>query len=137
MMKKLFLLALTLCALTPVMAGRIIPTNMVLYEIRDVADPMVEVRPPRASWLRWITLGLVDDAQTFKMSPALRIRDESNRFILRQKLAAQKGKVAAVRYDTIGLVGEIWLLTPAEVNQYEAYLKQEAERRELLQQMSN
>ena len=136
-MKKLLLLALTLCALTPALAGRIIPPNMALFEIREVAEPMVEVRPPRASWLRWITLGLVDDAQTLKMSPALRIRDENNRFILRQNLAAQKGKIVAVRYDTIGMVGEIWILTVPEVDQYEAYLKQEAERRELLQQMGH
>lgn len=136
-MKKLLLLALTLCALMPALAGRVIPPNMALFEIRDVAEPMLEVCPPRASWLRWITLGLVDDAQTLKISPALRIRDENNRFILRQKLAAQKGKIVAVRYDTIGLVGEIWILTPAELDQYEAYLQREAERRELLQQMGH
>ena len=128
------LLVLTLCVLSPVQAGRIIPANMVLYEIRDVAEPMVEVLPPRASWVRWITLGLVDDAQVFKMSPALRIRDEKNLFILRQYLPAQKGKIAAVRYDTMGMVGEIWLLTPQEVDQYEAYLEREAARRE---QMNN
>lgn len=133
-MKKILFFALALGAVLPAYAWRVIPANMTLFEIRSVSEPMLEVRPPRSSWLRWVTLGLVDNAQALKMSPALRIRDEGNRFILRQYLPAQKGKVAAVRYDTMGMVNEIWLLTESEVDKYEAYLQREAERRERLKQ---
>lgn len=135
-MKKIVVFVSLVSFMAYPIAGRIIPRNFNLYSIVAVQDPYIKVRPPNSSWLRYLSLGLIDNAKELKLAPGLRIRNERNLFIVRKLLSNYKGRVVAVRYDTMGMVNEVLILTEKELFEFKAHLDKEAARIEALQNMS-
>lgn len=72
------------------------PKDVVLGEMTVVQPPVVQI-----------------DGRTDRLSPGSRIRDTRNMIVLSGTLAGQTVPVV-YRRDAAGLVGDVWLLTPAE-----------------------
>lgn len=129
-MKK-YLLALILFAIShSAWAQRFPVENMEVAVLRQAQFPQVQLSNEGFSWLRFLTLGWLDNSQTFNMTMNVRIRDENNRFILHGRLAEHTGKIVAIRRTQAGQISEIWLLTPAE---HQAF-RELAERKAAIQQ---
>ena len=72
------------------------PKDVVLGQMTVVQPPVVQI-----------------DGQPDRLAPGSRIRDTRNMIVLSGTLAGQTVPVV-YRRDAAGLVGDVWLLTPAE-----------------------
>lgn len=104
--------------------------SMDVAVLKSAQFPQAELTGTGFSWLRILTLGWLDGAETFNMVQGVRIKDENNRFITHGALPQHSGKVVALRRNGAGDIMEIWILTPAEREAFER-------RAELLQQQQN
>ena len=99
-MKKVLLLTVLLGVMQVAMAARALPTNMDIAVLKNYQQRQVELSPDGFSWLKFFTLGWLDKSRIFEMSAAVKVKDESNRFITYNKLSKNLGKVVAVKGGT-------------------------------------
>ena len=123
-MKKVLLLAVLLGVMQVAMAARALPTNMDIAVLKHYQQRQVELSPDGFSWLKFFTLGWLDKSRVFDMSAAVKVKDESNRFITYNKLSRHLGKVVAVKRDPYNNINEIWVLTDREREQFRQIAKQ-------------
>lgn len=112
-MKKILAIGILLCS-SLTWAQRTIPEDMDVAILKKVDYPQVVLSTGGFSWLKMLTLGWLDNTSAFNISPALKIRDEKNRFIVRGKLSAKAGRAVAVKRDGGNNIIEIWVLTEPE-----------------------
>lgn len=112
-MKK-YLLMLLLGLSSAAWAQRFPVDNMEVAVLKSAQFPQAELTSQGFSWLRFLSLGWLDGAQTFNMVQGVRIKDENNRFITHGMLPQHAGKVVALRRNGAGEIMEIWVLTPTE-----------------------
>ena len=117
-MKKILLLTVLLGVMQVAMAARALPTNMDIAVLKNYQQRQVELSPDGFSWLKFFTLGWLDKSRIFEMSAAVKVKDESNRFITYNKLSKNLGKVVAVKRDPYNNIDEIWILTVCEREQF-------------------
>ncbi len=122
-MRRLFTV-LIMCAATAAWAGRAVPPNMSVAVLQQVNYPQVVLSPDGFSWLRFFTLGWLKSSTAYEAVEGVRIRDENNRFIVKNRLPANVGKPVAVRMDNDSRIVEIWVLSPEE----QAYLRARAKQ---------
>ena len=123
-MKKVLLLTVLLGVMQVAMAARALPTNMDIAVLKHYQQRQVELSPDGFSWLKFFTLGWLDISRIFDMSAAVKVKDESNRFITYNKLSRHLGKVVAVKRDPYNNINEIWVLTDREREQFRQIAKQ-------------
>ena len=123
-MKKVLLLTVLLGVMQVAMAARALPTNMDIAVLKHYQQRQVELSPDGFSWLKFFTLGWLDKSRIFDMSAAVKVKDESNRFITYNKLSEHLGKVVAVKRDPYNNINEIWVLTDREREQFRQIAKQ-------------
>ena len=123
-MKKVLLLTVLLGVMQVAMAARALPTNMDIAVLKHYQQRQVELSPDGFSWLKFFTLGWLDKSRIFDMSAAVKVKDESNRFITYNKLSRHLGKVVAVKRDPYNNINEIWVLTDREREQFRQIAKQ-------------
>ena len=123
-MKKVLLLTVLLGVMQVAMAARALPTNMDIAVLKHYQQRQVELSPDGFSWLKFFTLGWLDKSRIFDMSAAVKVKDESNRFITYNKLSRPLGKVVAVKRDPYNNINEIWVLTDREREQFRQIAKQ-------------
>ena len=123
-MKKVLLLTVLLGVMQVAMAARALPTNTDIAVLKHYQQRQVELSPDGFSWLKFFTLGWLDKSRIFDMSAAVKVKDESNRFITYNKLSRHLGKVVAVKRDPYNNINEIWVLTDREREQFRQIAKQ-------------
>ena len=123
-MKKVLLLTVLLGVMQVAMAARALPTNMDIAVLKNYQQRQVELSPDGFSWLKFFTLGWLDKSRIFEMSAAVKVKDESNRFITYNKLSKNLGKVVAVKRDPYNNIDEIWILTDREREQFRQLAKE-------------
>ena len=123
-MKKVLLLTVLLGVMQVAMAARALPTNMDIAVLKHYQQRQVELSPDGFSWLKFFTLGWLDKSRIFEMSAAVKVKDESNRFITYNKLSKNLGKVVAVKRDPYNNIDEIWILTDREREQFRQLAKE-------------
>ena len=123
-MKKVLLLTALLCVMQVAMAARVLPTDMDIAVLKNYQQRQVELSPDGFSWLKFFTLGWLDKSRIFEMSAAVKVKDESNRFITYNKLSKKLGKVVAVKRDPYNNIDEIWILTDREREQFRQLAKE-------------
>ncbi|UOO82151.1 hypothetical protein LVJ83_01335 [Uruburuella testudinis] len=117
-MRYFFAVCVLLCT-SMVWAQRAIPQDMDVAVLKRVSYPQIVLSNDGLSWLKILTLGWLDRSAVFEVAPAVRIRDEHNRFIVRGKLVAKTGKTVAVRRDGGNRILEIWVLSEPERQVFE------------------
>ncbi len=117
-MKRLLMMCVCCLCLSPAWAQRFLPQDMDMAVMKAAQYPTVVLSADGFSWLKILTLGWLDRSTQFQLSPAVRIRDESNRFIVYGKLPEHAGKAVAVRRDPQNNINEIWILTAEEREVY-------------------
>ncbi len=122
-MRRLFAV-LIMCVATAAWAGRAVPPNMSVAVLQQVNDPQVVLSPDGFSWLSFFTLGWLKSSTAYQTVEGVRIRDENNRFIVKNRLPAKVGRPVAVRMDEDKRIVEIWVLSPEE----QAYLRARAKQ---------
>ena len=123
-MKKVLLLTALLGVMQVAMAARALPTDMDIAVLKNYQQRQVELSPDGFSWLKFFTLGWLDKSRIFEMSAAVKVKDESNRFITYNKLSKKLGKVVAVKRDPYNNIDEIWILTDREREQFRQLAKE-------------
>ena len=123
-MKKVLLLTALLGMMQVAMAARALPTDMDIAVLKNYQQRQVELSPDGFSWLKFFTLGWLDKSRIFEMSAAVKVKDESNRFITYNKLSKKLGKVVAVKRDPYNNIDEIWILTDREREQFRQLAKE-------------
>ena len=113
-----------MCVATAAWAGRAVPPNMSVAVLQQVNDPQVVLSPDGFSWLSVFTLGWLKSSTAYQTVEGVRIRDENNRFIVKNRLPAKVGRPVAVRMDEDKRIVEIWVLSPEE----QAYLRARAKQ---------
>lgn len=113
-MKRLILAMLILCS-SSVWAGRFLPQNLQLAVLKEVNYPEVVLAGDGISWLQILTLGLFDDSTNNDTRAGIRLRDDHNRFMVKNRLPRYVGKRVGVMFDRQNKVEEIWILTDQEV----------------------
>ena len=109
------LAGLALFCTTFAWAQRTIPDDMNVAVLKKVEWPQVTLSNGGFSWVKLFTLGLVDgNAVTVPVSRLVRIKDETDRYIVMGRLGAYTDKVVAVRRDEGGVIREIWILNEQE-----------------------
>ncbi|EGV36895.1 hypothetical protein [Neisseria weaveri] len=103
-------------------AQRMVPADMSVGKLKSVQGSQLVLGNNTLGFTEVITLGLVNNDALLEMSPALRVRDERNRFIVSGKLGANIGKHIAVRVRN-NQVDEIWILTEAEYAKFMQHKK--------------
>lgn len=129
-MKRLMaILLLGLMLAAPAWAGRVLPQDMDMAVMKSGQYPEVVLTSEGFSWLKLLTLGWLDKAQAFQLTPAVRIRNQQNLFVTYNHLPRFAGQAVAVRRNPAGQISEIWILTEAEKEVF----RQRAKAREQLQ----
>ena len=113
-MKLRSLVFITLLCSSLAFAGRSLPTDMDMAILKQVNYPQVVLGNDGISWLKILTLGWLSNNSTFEMNSSVRIRNEKNRFITRNKLNGYVGQPVGVRRNADNRIEEIWILTEDE-----------------------
>lgn len=123
-MKKLIVGILLLVSMQMAFAARALPPTMDIAVLKASQGKEVVLSPDGFSWLKFFTLGWLDQSKEFEMSTAVKVRDESNRFITYGRLSKHHGKLVAVKRDPYNYINEIWILTDREHEQFRQIAKQ-------------
>lgn len=113
-MKRFWFVILGLMFVLPALAGRVLPQNMDMAVLKSAQYPQVELTEDGFSWLKFLTVGWLDGAKKFTLTPAVRVRTEKNLFVTHNNLPKFAGKAVAVRRNQQNQIEEIWVLTEAE-----------------------
>ncbi|MBR5940757.1 MAG: hypothetical protein IKZ88_05805 [Neisseriaceae bacterium] len=114
-MKRLLLLAvLSFAFIAPSMAGRVLPRNMEVAVVKSYKHPELVLSPDGFSWLKVLTLGWLNGAQTFKVSGDVVVHNKKNFTVNYGRLQSHIGEPVGVRFDEQGVIVEIWILTDGE-----------------------
>lgn len=117
-MKRFCFIVLGLLFTLPALAGRVLPQNMDMAVLKSAQYPQVELTEDGFSWLKLLTIGWLDGAKQFQMTPTVRIRSQQNLFVTYNNLPKFAGKAVAVRRNNKNQIEEIWILTEAEREVY-------------------
>ncbi|MDO5686925.1 MAG: hypothetical protein Q4G42_06045 [Neisseria sp.] len=129
-MKRLMaMLMLSLMLAAPAWAGRVLPQDMDMAVIKSAQYPEIVLTPEGFSWLKFLTLGWLDKAQSFQMTAAVKVRNQKNLFVTHGNLPRFAGEAVAVRRNNSNQITEIWVLTEPE----KEIFRQRALQREQLQ----
>lgn len=123
-MKRCFMLLLMLGSFQLSFAARALPADMDLAVLKDYQQRQVVLSPTGFSWLKVFTLGWLDKSKVFDMTVAVKVKDESNRFITYGRLSKHIGKVVAVKRDPFNNIDEIWILSDREREKFRDIAKQ-------------
>ncbi len=92
---------------------RFVPNDLIFVQIREVDMNKMEIKLVNAN--DGFIKRIYKSARTFKIATGIRIKDENNRWVLRNKLLNYKGRVVGVRFTNGGQLNEVMILTDAEV----------------------
>lgn len=123
-MKKLMVGLVLMGMMQVLFAARALPPTMDIAVLKSSQGKEVILSPDGFTWLKFFTLGWLDRSRGFEMSAAVKVRDESNRFITYGRLSQHHGKVVAVKRDPYNYINEIWILTDREREQFRQIAKQ-------------
>lgn len=112
---KRFLLAFLILFSSTVWAGRFLPQNMQLAVLKEVNYPEVTLAGDGISWIQILTLGLLDDSENSDTKAGIRLRDDHNRFMVKNRLPRFTGQRVGVIFDNQNKIQEIWILTDREI----------------------
>lgn len=126
---KRFLLILMVGLLSfSVQAGRILPADIKVAYIEKVKFPNIVLGSARSHLMRTLSFGLLNKPLLLKLSTAVRIADESNRWVTHGDLSKYKGNMIAFRLDYQKDINIMWILTPEEEAFYLAKIKEKSKK---------
>ena len=114
-MRRLIVLFGLLFSLSSAFAAniRFVPNDLIFVQIREVDMNKMEIRLVNAN--DGFIKRIYKSARTVKMTSGIRIKDENNRWVLRNKLLSYKGRVVGVRFTNAGQLNEVMILTDEEI----------------------
>ena len=110
---RLTMLTALLCS-SLAFAGRSLPNDMDMAVLKQVNYPQVVLSIDGISWLKVLTLGWLSNNTSLEVSSGVRVRNEKNRFVTRNKLYGYVGKPIGIRRNKENNIEEIWILTDEE-----------------------
>ena len=131
MKRFLSVLALGLAFALPA-AARELPQNMEVAYLKSAKFPTVELSSGGFSWVKLLTLGLADNAQSFQMTRAVKIRNQNNAFITHGKLPVFAGRFVAFKRTSNNQIQEIWILADHEVEAFRQKAEEKTAAKEKL-----
>ena len=119
-MKRLIVVLCLMFSMVPVFAGRVFPNYLQFVQLREVnlRAGQVKVIDARSGFVT----RMYKKPVTYKLSAAVRIRDEGNRFVVRNRLNGYSGRLVGIRLMN-GSVNEIWVLSEEEIGQLKERIK--------------
>ncbi|MBR7001187.1 MAG: hypothetical protein IKI11_00770 [Neisseriaceae bacterium] len=117
MKRFLSILALGLAFALPA-AARELPKDMEVAYMKAAEFPTVQLSSGGFSWVKLLTLGLADNAQSYQMTVGVRIRNQNNTFITHGALPQYRGNFIAFKRNNLNQIQEIWLLNDYEVDAF-------------------
>lgn len=117
MKRFLSILVLGLTFSLPAMA-RDLPKNMEVAYMKSAQYPTVQLSSGGFSWMKLLTLGLADNAQTFNLTHGIRIRNQKHTFLTRSELSNFGGHFIAFKRNRRNQIQEIWILNDHEVDTF-------------------
>ncbi|ASK26828.1 hypothetical protein [Neisseria chenwenguii] len=115
MLRGFFTFLVLLVSLPALAAQRDLPADINVAVLKKVELPYLELGNGGVSWIKILTLGLVDGkAQKFQISRFARIKDENDRYTSAAKLQTKTGRPIAVKRDAAGVIREVWVLHDEE-----------------------